>query len=204
MAEDRLGRAERGGCGAACDRCGRPARRRRQLPAAEFRDVGRRPPRRRPDPLALLVTAAVFYDRLRAGARATIALLAGWLGVLGGIEAIHYTRAVGPSGDDYTGLPSIPAGLVLIGLGVVTLWRSRRRDDRLWWRYSRRLLTVATAVFASFALFTTSIAYVITHVARAHVPAADLGAPYEEVEFTTSDGLRLKGWYIESRNGARR
>ena len=34
------------------------------------------------------------------------------------------------------------------------------------------------------------------------MPAADLGAPYEDVEFTTSDGLRLKGWYIPSRNGA--
>jgi hypothetical protein len=34
------------------------------------------------------------------------------------------------------------------------------------------------------------------------VPKADLGAPYEDVSFTTSDGLRLKGWYIASRNGA--
>ena len=34
------------------------------------------------------------------------------------------------------------------------------------------------------------------------MPAADLGAPYEKVEFTTDDGLRLEGWYIRSRNGA--
>jgi len=43
-----------------------------------------------------------------------------------GIEAVHYARAVGPSGDDYTGLLSLVSGLVLIGLGGVTLWRSRR------------------------------------------------------------------------------
>ena len=42
----------------------------------------------------------------------------------------------------------------------------------------------------------------VTHAARATVPTADLGAPYDEVEFTTTDGLRLKGWYIRSRNGA--
>jgi dienelactone hydrolase len=34
------------------------------------------------------------------------------------------------------------------------------------------------------------------------VPPADLGAPYENVEFTTSDGLTLRGWYIASKNGA--
>ena len=58
-------------------------------------------------PLALLVGAGFFYPRLRAGARATIALVAGFFGVLAGTEAVHYTRAVGPSGDDYTGLLSI-------------------------------------------------------------------------------------------------
>jgi MYXO-CTERM domain-containing protein len=154
-------------------------------------------------PLAFLGLAAVFYPGLRAGARATIALLGGFFGVLAGTEAAHYTREVGPSGDDYTGLLSILAGLLLLGLGGFTLWRSRRTDDRLWWRYLRRLLLLAGAFVAVIAvLLPFTISYVVTHAGRAKVPTADLGAPYEDVEFTTADGLRLKGWYIPSRNGA--
>lgn len=154
-------------------------------------------------PLALLVGAAAAYGRVRAGARATIALLLGFFGVLGGTEAIAYMRSVGLSGDDYTGLLSIPAGLLLIGVGAVTLWRSRTTDDRLWWRYGRRALIATGTVFAAMAvLFPVAISYVVTHALRAEVPKADLGAAYEEVEFATSDGLLLKGWYIRSRNGA--
>ena len=154
-------------------------------------------------PLALMVGAAAVYPRLRAGLRALTAIVFGYLGVLGGVEAVYYWREVGLSGDDYTGLLSIPAGLVLLGLGAVTLWRSRRRDDRLWWRYGRRLLLVAlSAVAVGTVAFIFTLSYVITHVARAEVPIANLGAPYESVEFTTSDGLMLRGWYIESRNGA--
>jgi uncharacterized protein len=154
-------------------------------------------------PLALLIGAGLLYPRLRAGARAAIALLTGFFGVLVGTEAVYYTRAVGPSGDDYTGLLSIPAGLLLIGLGALTLWRSRRTDDRLWWRYSRRLVVLAASLFAVLAvLIPVAISYGVTHAARAEVPSADLGAPYENVEFKTSDGLLLKGWYIRSRNGA--
>ena len=156
-------------------------------------------------PLGFLVLAGVVYPRLRAGARATIALLAGFFGVLAGTEAVHYTKEVGASGDDFTGLLSIPAGLLLIGLGAVTLWRSRRTDDRRWWRYLRRFLLVAATLFV-FAYVVRAlpfaISYVVTHAARATVPTADLGAPYENVEFTTADGLRLKGWYIPSRNRA--
>jgi dienelactone hydrolase len=154
-------------------------------------------------PLAVLAGAAAAYGRVRAGARATIALLLGFFGVLGGTEAIAYTRSVGPSGDDYTGLLSIPAGLLLLGLGGVTLWRSRKTGDRLWWRYGRRALFAAGTAFAAMAvLFPVALSYVVTHALRAEVPKADLGAPYENVEFTTSDGLQLKGWYIRSRNGA--
>ena len=153
-------------------------------------------------PLGLLVAAIWFYPRLRAGARATIALLGGYLGVLGSIEALYYTREVGPSGDDYSGFLSLAAGLVLIGLGLATLWRSRKGGP-VWRRYGRRVLILAGTYFVvTFALFTFSYSYVITHALRAHVPTADLGAPYEEVEFRTSDGLLLKGWYIASRNGA--
>ena len=41
-----------------------------------------------------------------------------------------------------------------------------------------------------------------THVGRAVVPPNHLGVPYEDVKFTTGDGLELEGWYIPSRNGA--
>ena len=34
------------------------------------------------------------------------------------------------------------------------------------------------------------------------MPAADLGAPHEDVRFTTSDGLELHGWYVPSRSSA--
>ena len=154
-------------------------------------------------PLALLAAAAVFCGRLRAGARATIALAVGMMGVLAAIEAVYYAKEAGPSGDDYTGLLSIPAAFLLIGLGVTTLWRSRRRDDALWWRYGRRLLLAAGMAIAAFVFGqAVGVSYVVTHVARGYVPTAELGVPYENVEFESSDGLRLKGWYIPSRNGA--
>lgn len=154
-------------------------------------------------PLALLMGAVVLYGRVRAGARAAMALLLGFFGVLAGTEAVYYTRAVGPSGDDYTGALSLLAGLVLLGVGAATLWTSRRRDDRLPWRYGRRfLMTVAAALAAVAVLFPLAIGYVVSHIARAEVPQPDLGAAYENVEFRTSDGLTLKGWYIPSKNGA--
>ena len=154
-------------------------------------------------PLALLVIAAWAYPRLRAGLRAVIALTLGLFGVVTGIEAVYYTTKGGPSGDDFTGLLAIPAGLVLLVLGVVTLWRARRTDDSRLWRYLRRsLLVVAGIAVAYFIIFPLSFAYVVTHTARGFVPAADLGAAYEEVSFKTSDGLTLEGWYIPSKNRA--
>ena len=154
-------------------------------------------------PLALLAAGAVAYGRLRAGARAAVALLLGFLGVLVSIEAMYYTRAEGASGDDYSGLLSLPAGFLLLGLGAFTLWTSRTTGDPLWRRYGRRVLIAAgVAVCGMTLLLPVGISYVVTHTLRAEVPAARLGVAHEDVAFTTSDGLRLKGWYIPSRNGA--
>ena len=47
-----------------------------------------------------------------------------------------------------------------------------------------------------------AFAIVANHKARAPVARADLGRPYVDVSLTTSDGLRLAGWYVPSRNGA--
>jgi dienelactone hydrolase/uncharacterized membrane protein len=154
-------------------------------------------------PLGLLVLAAWAYPRFRAGLRASLALFFGIFGITAGIEAGYYSTKGGPTGDDFTGLLSIVAGIVLIVLAFTTLWRSRKRGGSRTWRYARRaLLAVGGLVFVYLVMFPLSVSYVFTHVARGFVPTPELGAPYEDVSFTTSDGLELEGWYIPSKNGA--
>jgi fermentation-respiration switch protein FrsA (DUF1100 family) len=154
-------------------------------------------------PLAVLALAAWGFPRLSGAGRGALALFLGPLGIATGIEAVHYANQVGPSGDDFTGFLAIPAGLLLIGLGALTLWRTRRTEGNRPWRYTRRgLLGAAGLVAASLILFPIGLAYVVTHTARAVVPENELGAAYENVSFETSDGLTLKGWYVPSRNGA--
>ena len=52
-------------------------------------------------PIALLVVAAAAYPRLRAGAKAVLALFVGVVATVGGAaESGHRTVEVGPSGDD--------------------------------------------------------------------------------------------------------
>ena len=155
-------------------------------------------------PLVVVCAVAAAYPRLRAGARAAFALFFGILGiVIGGIEPAYYGPKVGLSGDDYTGLLALAGGVVLLGVGVVTLWRSRRREDGLVRRYGRRvILTLAGALVVAFVLFPLSLSYGFTHAARTTTESGDLGAPYRDVAFETTDGLRLKGWYVPSKNGA--
>ena len=154
-------------------------------------------------PLAVLGLAAWGYPRLRAGLRATMALVLGGFGVIVGVEGAYTTVKEGPSGDDFTGLLAIPAGLVLIGLAVVTLWTSRKRGGGRVRRYGRRaLLAVGGVLVAYVILVPFYVSYVFTHVARGFVPTPELGTAHEDVSFTTSDGLVLKGWYIPSKNRA--
>ena len=151
----------------------------------------------------LLVLFAWAYPRLRPGLRGALAIFVGlFIAIMGIGEAGYYTRENGPSGDDYTGLLAIPAGVLLVGIGLVTLWRSRKGGS-VARRYLRRaLLTVAFLLCAYMVVYPVSEVYVVTHAARAYVPTPQLGTAYEDVSFTTSDGLRLVGWYVPTKNGA--
>jgi len=151
----------------------------------------------------LFVLFAWAYPRLRAGARATLALGVGlFMIVMGASEAGYYMRERGLSGDDYTGILMIPAGLLLIGIGFVMLWRTRKGGS-LVWRYARRvLIALGLLLGAYFVIYPLGESYAITHAARAYVPEPQLGTAFEKVSFTTPDGLRLEGWYVPSKNGA--
>ena len=155
-------------------------------------------------PLAALAIAAVAYGRLAPAWRGTLALVIGAFGIMAGLEGWHYTMKVGASGDDYTGLLALPAGVVLLLLGVVVLWQSRRTEGPRGRRYLRRaLIGVGSLVVAIALVAPFMMAYGYTHLGRAVVPDPKLGgAEYENVKFETSDGLELEGWYIPSKNGA--
>ena len=129
-------------------------------------------------PLALLGLAAWAHPRLRGGWRGALALTFGALGIAGGIEGFYYTREVGPSGDDFTGLLSLAAGALLLALGVAALWRTRRTDGSRWWRYPRRaLLGVAGFVVAATIVVPIGLGYVTTHTGRAVVPRTTSASP---------------------------
>ena len=154
-------------------------------------------------PLGVLAMLGLVGPLLRPGLLAFFAVLTGVFGVIMASEAAYYTSQGAFDGDDLTGWLCVPAGLVLITVGFVTLWRSRRRGGNRLVRYLRRTgQTVLALVVGAVAMYAIGQAYVLTHTMRAEVPEADADMAYEEVSFTTSDGLDLEGWYVPSENGA--
>lgn len=154
--------------------------------------------------VGLLALAAYAHHRLRGGrGQAVVMLATGLLGLMVGADGLYYTRELGLSADDVTGLLALPAGVALLAMGATELYRARSRDGHRAWRYGRRgLLAGVLVVAAPVTLVPLTVGYVETKVARADVPANRLGVAYEDVKLRTRDGLELEGWYVPSRNGA--
>lgn len=154
-------------------------------------------------PIGLLAALGVLYPRLRAGTRATLILALGLFAVASAlVTSGWHAMDSGPSGVDYTGLFAILGGAVLVGVAATTLWRSRKLDRRAR-RYVRRSLIAIVGFLVGFQLIAgATLGYYATHRPQTAVGEADLGRPYEEVTLTTSDGLKLEGWYVPSRNRA--
>jgi uncharacterized protein len=155
-------------------------------------------------PIALAALLGLAYPRMRAAARAIAALTAGPLMIVAGVvDGVRHVAIDRPGGDDVTAIVCGLAGAVLVAVGTALLWRSRRMDERPLRRYLRRALAGVVAVLAAvFLLLPLGFAIVANHKARAPVERVDLGRPRVDVSLTTSDGLRLAGWYVPSRNGA--
>jgi hypothetical protein len=155
-------------------------------------------------PAALAAVLALVYPRVRSGTRALAALTAGPLMlVVAVVDGVRHVVVDRLGGDDVTAILTGVGGAVLVVVGAGVLWRSRRLDERPLRRYLRRALVGAVTAFgAIFVVMPVAFAIVANHKARAPVANVDLGRPYVDVSLTTSDGLRLAGWYVPSRNGA--
>jgi uncharacterized protein len=134
------------------------------------------------------LAAGAISHRLSRPSAAAIALLLGVLALGAGLIARNNLLIV--------------AGVLYLLAGISRGWgvnRGRRRR-RAW---TNRLLAVVAAVLVGFfVIFPTLYAVDLLAKPRAPIDQAALGLPHERVTFLASDGVRLSGWYVPSRNGA--
>ena len=190
----------------------RPAPSRSTSPTttSSSRTRGRRPPTTSPADSSRSRSsslAGVFYDRMRAGARATVALARR----LPRRPRRHRGRLLHARGR------AVRRRLLRAAVDPrrARAGRARRRHPLALAQDDRPPLVAVHAagaargrpryVVATVVLLTALVSPTSSRTRlRAEVPAADLGAPYEDVAFTTSDGLRLEGWYIRVAERRRR
>jgi dipeptidyl aminopeptidase/acylaminoacyl peptidase len=105
------------------------------------------------------------------------------------------------------------AGLAVLAVGIVlrTLWKRQASDatrlsSRAWWRLG--LIGVVLFV-ASFAVMGTRLAYHraygLVHPGRtftSRTPESVGVIEYQDVSFSSTDGINLRGWYVPPDNGA--
>ncbi|HUP32047.1 MAG TPA: prolyl oligopeptidase family serine peptidase [Gaiellaceae bacterium] len=157
-------------------------------------------------PLAILAAVGALYPRLRAGLRATIAVTAGAIGASTGVPGAYHLADGSASGDHFTGLAALAAGVALLLTGPVLLWKSRRTGGSRRRRYLLRARSVATAAVATpllalFLVFPVAFSYGYTHIGRT-TSSVEVGIAHEPVTITTSDGIDLAAAYVLSKNGA--
>jgi len=152
--------------------------------------------------LSVAAATALTVHLLRATTgvrRAVVAFAAGLVTVpVGiGVGAAHLAKD-GPVGVTVAGTATLVAGLTLLVVGAAGIVSSARG----WWRVP---LAVLVAVGTLLVVLPTWPALYVTNVPRPPLPdvtPAERGLSYQEVTFPATDGARLSGWYLPSRNGA--
>ena len=115
-----------------------------------------------------------------------------------GITVPHLNK-VGLESITLAGMLVLAGGLTLLISGGVTLVRLTRS----WWM--RLPAAAALLLVASVLTWAIAPAVAATNVPRAELGTAapgDHGLPYQDIEFTTPDGVMLSGWYVPSANRA--
>jgi fermentation-respiration switch protein FrsA (DUF1100 family) len=149
------------------------------------------------------VAAIAAFPRLRPGLRAAITIAFGVLALVNGGTHVAHIAVDKLGGSDVTGVLAVAAGAVLVLLGLATPFLHRgegatTRSRR--WAY-RVVAIVAGILLVYVFLFPVGGAIVQTHKFREPIGEPP-SAAYRPVTFAGSDGLRLSGWYVASRNRA--
>ena len=155
-------------------------------------------------PLSLAALLIGLAPRLSGVLRGWLAISTGGLAIVGGAtDGIRHIAVDRVSGDDVTAALAGVAGIVLVALGGVTLWRTRRTTGSRGRRLIRRAgLGAAVLSVGLLVVLPAGIAIIATHKARSPVDTASLGRPYRQVQLIAGDGLHLRAWYVPSRNRA--
>jgi len=115
----------------------------------------------------------------------------------GGLGPRHYAEE-GLTPVAGAGWLLLLAGLIASAWATISILRATRRR---WWPLIIALLLVASYLL----LWTLGQAVAASYTPRPALGGrtpADLGMTYQDVTFSSSDGVELAGWYVPARNGA--
>ena len=143
------------------------------------------------------------FPRLRPGLRAVLALLFGVLATVNGAQHALHAATNELARSDVTGIAALVAGVVLLLLAAAIPFLHRGDGART---ARRRWANRAVAVVGSALLVIVVVMPLGMGIAWTHKYREPIGDPpsaaFEDVTFTSSDGLELSGWYAPSENGA--
>jgi fermentation-respiration switch protein FrsA (DUF1100 family) len=153
--------------------------------------------------VAVLFAAAatLLWPRLPRGPRALLALDASLIALVAGGLSVWAVSAGDSEGGAWSGLLLVPAGVAMLVCAARALRGAPER--RRWERWARRVVGVLGVVVSlMWLVMPVGVALYATGKPRTPVPAGALGIPHQDVNFRSTDGLRLAGWYVPSHNRA--
>lgn len=155
-------------------------------------------------PVATVAVIGASLDRVRAGVVALLSTLLG-VAVVIGAGGAPVSALIGGRVDvsTVTGAVAAVAGATLLGCGVITLFRTRRRHGTRVRRWGRRAgLGVVGFMLVLVVSVPIGMGFMIANRSGGASATGNLGRPHEDVEIRTDDGVTIAGSYVPSLNGA--
>jgi pimeloyl-ACP methyl ester carboxylesterase len=151
-------------------------------------------------PAVVLALGLLAYRFAPATARAALGLVAAAAAVMGAYLHVLHIRWDGLARTDITGVALFAASALFAAAAVLALLS--RRPLRPARRAVRAVATAAAAIpLLLFAVVPVAVAMWLGGKPRQPLEPASLPVAHRDVTLRSSDGTKLSGWYVPSRNG---